>query len=178
MKTTNNVQKAIKKTLAVIISLVLLSITVNAQNFWRAVLENSSFNQIAMAMVDAEESNRASDKAYTTNYMDAYAGYFKVETEEAMELENWMVNENNFFYSVAVEVEADNSLELENWMTNETLFDGTAAFFEVEADATLELEDWMKSMDYFGVQKDAVEECPDEVLELEAWMTNNKIWGK
>lgn len=41
MKTRNNVQKAIIKTMAVIMSLVLVSITVNAQEFWKTVLKNN-----------------------------------------------------------------------------------------------------------------------------------------
>ena len=176
MKTTNNVQKAITKSLAVIISLVLLSITVNAQNFWKTVLENNSFSQIAMAMNDVTETSSASADAYATSDMDAYAEYSVVETEASMELENWMTNENNFFATVAIEAETENSLELENWMTNESLFDGTAAFFEVEADEAVELEEWMKDVNYFGVQTVEIVEETEKSLKVEAWMTDTNTW--
>lgn len=176
MKTRNNVQKAITKSLAVIISLVLLSITVNAQNFWKRVLENNSFSQIAMAMVDVSETSTAPAGATTANDMDAYAEYFVVESEEALDLENWMTNENNFFETVTIETEIESSLELENWMTNETLFDGTAAYFEVETEEALQTEEWMTNTNYFGVQTVEIEEETENNLEVEAWMTDSNIW--
>ena len=176
MKTRNNVRKAITKSLAVIISLVLLSITVNAQNFWKTVLENNSFSQIAMAMVDVSETSSASANATTISDMDVYAEYFVVESEEALDLENWMTNENNFFETVAIENEVESLLELEGWMTNETLFDGTAAYFEVETEEALEMEEWMKDTNYFGVQTIEIEKATENTLEVEAWMTDNTIW--
>ena len=143
MKTKNNVQKAITKSLAVIISLVLISITVNAQDFWKTVLENNSFSQIAMAMAEPTEASPVSADATTTSDADAYAELFVVEAEESLELENWMTNEANFFTSVAFETAVEGGLELEDWMTNENLFDGNVAYLEVETEASLTLEDWM-----------------------------------
>ena len=176
MKTRNNVQKAITKSLAVIISLVLLSITVNAQNFWKTVLENNSFSHIALAMAEVSENSPASADAYTTSNMDAYAEYFVVETEEALDLENWMVNENNFFATVTIETAVESSLELEDWMTNESLFNGTAAYLEVETEQALEVENWMTNTNNFEVPTITVETENEETLEVEAWMTNNKVW--
>ena len=139
MKTRNNVQKAITKSLAVIISLVLISITVNAQDFWKTVLENNSFSQIAMVMAEPTEASPVSADATTTNDADAYAELFVVESEESLDLENWMMNETNFFTSVEIETEVESGLELENWMINESLFDGTAAYFELETEESLEV---------------------------------------
>ncbi|WP_321367968.1 hypothetical protein [uncultured Draconibacterium sp.] len=176
MKTTNNVQKAITKSLAVIISLVLISITVNAQDFWRTVMENNSFSQIAMAMTDNNEASSASVDATTTD-LSAYAAYATVDAEEALEVENWMIAENNFFTTVNVETEIEEALEVENWMTNESLFDGMASYFKVETEEALEVEDWMQNTDYFGVMSVDVEEETEGGLEVEAWMTNSEIWN-
>jgi hypothetical protein len=176
MKTRNNVQKAITKSLAVIISLVLISITVNAQDFWKTVLENNSFSQIAMAMADNTEARPVSDDATTTGDADTYAEFFVVEAEESLEIENWMTNDANFFSSVALVNEVESELEVENWMTNESLFDGTASYFEVEIEESLEVEEWMQNQDYFGVKIVELETETEETLELEAWMTDNAIW--
>lgn len=177
MKTTNNVQKAITKSLAVIISLVLISITVNAQDFWRTVMENNSFSQIAMAMTDNSEASSASVDATTTTDLSAYAAYATVDAEEALEVENWMLAENNFFTTVNVETEVEDALEVENWMTNESLFDGMASYFNVETEEALEVEDWMKDTNFFGVQSVDVEEETEAGLEVEAWMTDAKTWN-
>ena len=177
MKTTNNVQKAITKSLAVIISLVLLSITVNAQNFWKTVLENTSFSQIAMAMVDVSETSAAPASANTTSDMDVYAEYFVVESETTLDVENWMVNENNFFTTLNITSEIENSLELENWMTNENVFNGTAAYLSVETDQALELEEWMQDTNNFDVTTIEIEVETEQDLELQAWMTDNKVWA-
>ncbi|WP_346856772.1 hypothetical protein [uncultured Draconibacterium sp.] len=176
MKTKNNVQKAISKSLAVIVSFVLISFTVNAQDFWKTVLENTSFNQIAMAMVDGTYPSPASADASSTTDADAFAGYYAVETEEALELENWMTEADNFFASVNIETAVDNSLELESWMTNESLFNGMASYFTVETEEALEVEDWMQNTQYFGVQTIEVELEEENALEVEAWMTDNKVW--
>ncbi len=176
MKTRNNVQKAISKSLAVIISLVLISLTVNAQDFWRTVMENNSFSQIAMVMVDNTEVSTASVDAYSASDMDNFTKYTAVETEEALNIEEWMVNENNFFTTLNIETEVEEALEVESWMTNENLFDGMAKYFEVETESNLEVEDWMKDTNYFGVVTVDAKEDSDEALELEAWMTNSKIW--
>lgn len=176
MKTRNNVQKAITKSLAVIISLVLLSITVNAQNFWKTVLENNSFSQIALAMADVPETSTASSDAFTTSDMNAYAEYMVVESEEALDLENWMVNENNFFTTIEIESAVESTLELEDWMTNESLFNGNAAYLNIETEEALEVEDWMTNTNSFEVPAIEVETESEEALDVEPWMTNNKVW--
>ncbi|WP_320110443.1 hypothetical protein [Draconibacterium orientale] len=177
MKTTNNVQKAITKSLAVIISLVLISITVNAQEFWRTVMENNSFSQIAMAMTDNTEASSASADASSTTDMSAYARYAAVDAEEALDIENWMLAENNFFTTVNVETEVEEALEVENWMTNESYFDGMASYFKVETEEALQVEEWMTDSNFFGVLSVDVEEETEAAMEVEAWMTDAKTWN-
>ncbi len=175
MKTTNNVQKAGTKSMAVIISLVLISLTVNAQDFWKTVMRNNSFSQIAMALADNSKPSTSPENTKYVTHSDAYTKYSVVDTEKALNVENWMLNENNFFTTLAVENEADDEMKVENWMTNETLFNGTAAYI-VESEEALELEDWMTESNYFGVQSITIEAETEEALEFEAWMTDNKVW--
>lgn len=172
MKTTNNVQKAITKTLAVIFSFVLISITVQAQEFWKSVLSNSSFHQIAMVMVDdaspvTEASTGTTDATF----------YYEEEADADLNLEDWMVNDSYFGMGLNYETEMESNLELEDWMMNENLFTGVAAWFNIEADETLELEDWMTDTNYFGVRTVEVEIERDAELQLEPWMTSTKTWN-
>jgi hypothetical protein len=55
MKTKNNVQKAVLRSAAVVVSFVLISFTVSAQTFWKRLLENTGFSDIAIAMAAPAE---------------------------------------------------------------------------------------------------------------------------
>ncbi len=175
MKTKNNVQKAVMKSLAVIMSLVLLSITVQAQDFWATVLNNNSFNQIAMALTSEPETPLASTE--TASNTEAYASYFAEEAELPMNVELWMVNESNLFAAAYSVTEADKSLTLEDWMLNDKLFNGSTQGYETEHEAVLELDEWMTDPTVFDVSTIAMETEPDAQLQLEAWMTNANIWN-
>ena len=132
MKTKNNVQKAVIKSFAVITSLVLLSFTVNGQNFWKRILENTGFDQIALAMVSTNE----------ITYSEAgSATFFQVEQENQIALENWMMEDANFESSF-FQVETENNLELETWMTNQSQFERNN-FTQSETETKLKLEGWM-----------------------------------
>jgi hypothetical protein len=134
MKTKNNVQKAILRSAAVIVSFVLISFTVSAQNFWKRLLENSSFNDIAIAMVDAPaKTNTTTESLKAINY--------NTEIESKLELEAWMLNYSNFYVKLFQYEEAkDANLGLESWMLNEDLFQA-----DMEEEGALELEQWMTS---------------------------------
>ncbi len=88
MKTKNNVQKTILRTGAVILSLVLISFTVSAQEFWKKLITNSSFNEIAVAMIEtktvniSEKPQMQSAKIITNEALQ----------EPALELETWMIS--------------------------------------------------------------------------------------
>ena len=72
MRTTNKVQKTenkpiaktISKTLAIVISLVLISFTVSAQGFWKQILVNNTYGKMAELMV---EQKNADDQLLKTN---------------------------------------------------------------------------------------------------------------
>jgi len=149
MKTKNNVQKAITKSLAVIISLVLLSFTVNAQEFWKSVLKNNSFTQIAMAMTN-EKSGPSHHEAYTTSNMALVSEILRTETDPALNLDEWMMNDAGFT--------------------------GVTGMVQPETEATLELEDWMMNESSFGIRTFVIIEEKEAALQLENWMVDNKIW--
>lgn len=128
MKTKNDVQKAVLRSAAVITSFVLLSFTVSAQDFWRKLITNSSFNEIAIAMVEAPAKSGATSATAATP---------ATEAEPAMQLESWMTTDR--YFNVAADLyenEYDNPLDLESWMLNEEVFAPVA-------DTPLEVEEWM-----------------------------------
>jgi len=141
MKTKNNVQKTASRTAAVIVSLVLISFTVTAQDFWKKVLANSSFNQIALAVVDtrkdvdlkengtkdssnpkvfpdSEQNLTVEDWMTDLNYFNAKPMVVEAETEAKLQIEPWMLNENVF----SAQVETESPLTIEKWMTNEEIW--------------------------------------------------------
>jgi len=135
MKTKNNVQKTVVRSLAVVVSFVLISFTVTAQDFWKAVLANSSFNEIALAM--AETSKKPTAPAPVTE--NNSAGYiYENEYDGKLALEYWMTDNNYFEATSITKVEKESTLQVEDWMFDESLFSGAQ-----EADAELKVEDWM-----------------------------------
>lgn len=133
MKTKNNVQKTVLRTGAVIVSFVLISFTVAAQDFWKTLLTNSSFNQIALAMVETSkkpEVKTSETKTTTANYM-----YENVKDEQLV-VEDWMTN--NVYFKPVVFQETESKLKVEDWMKNENLF-----AVSIETESPLALENWM-----------------------------------
>jgi len=180
MKTKNNVQKAIIKSLAIVISLVLISFTVSAQNFWKALLENNSLNEIAMFMVDLKPASTANENA-AANTMDAnaLAAYMETETEATLELEDWMTNDNYFApATVSMEAEIESPMELENWMTNGSYFGSFSNMFEVDSEEPMDLEGWMTDRKYFASNVITFEDETEKPLQLEKWMVDNKFWKR
>jgi hypothetical protein len=136
MKTKNNVQKAFLRSGAVIISFVLISFTVRAQEFWKKLLTNSSFNEIAIAMVENSEMDKKPAESKTESNFD-----MEEEKEENLSLENWMTND--FIFGISdfqIEEESEISLELEEWMIDNNFFSNN---LKVEQELTL--ESWMIS---------------------------------
>ncbi len=86
MKTKNNVQKTVLRSAAVVVSFVLISFTVTAQDFWKAVLANSSFNEIALAM--AETSKKSTAAAPVSNRSANYI--YENEYDGKLAVEDWM----------------------------------------------------------------------------------------
>jgi len=135
MKTKNNVQKTLLSTSAAIISLVLISFTVTAQDFWKMVITNSSFNQIALALADTREKPKARE-VNTETWVEKIN--VKEEAEEALRVENWMKEPASFeSQQIQVAPETENSLQVEAWMLDETHFGDS------NNEEPLRTEEWM-----------------------------------
>lgn len=160
------VQKSISKSLAIVTSIALISITLNAQDLNYSLFEKISFNENPLAMIHtpAKTSVELVD-------LSAFAALAESETEEALQLEDWMMNENNFTTGALVETESESSMELESWMTNESLFDIHSAYMKVETEEALKLESWMLNENLFTTELNV-----DQPLELENWMISEVIW--
>ncbi|MBN1986699.1 MAG: hypothetical protein JW761_10365 [Prolixibacteraceae bacterium] len=138
MKTKNNVQKAVLRSAAVIVSFVLISFTVSAQEFWKKLLTHSSFNEIAIALMETE--NKAELPAETGSE-STFRFNLVQENDKQLSLEEWMTKDFYFGMSSAqLENETENGLELENWMLNERIFSPENA-----DEKPIELEAWMTS---------------------------------
>lgn len=138
MKTKNNVQKTILSTSAVIVTLLLLSYTVTARDFWKMVLENSSFNQIALAMSDSRVKTKETPVNNET-WMERMVPVNEQEPE--MKVEEWMKESANFeVVNLLPETSVEQPLEIEDWMKDES-------YFEVsdKSEEPLAIEPWMTS---------------------------------
>lgn len=167
MKTKDNVQQAILKSLAVVFSLVLISITVNAQDFWKSIYENNGFKEIALAM--AEVKPEATTEANDAN---TFSAFLEVESEETLDVEDWMMNENNFSAGNSFEVEIESPLDIETWMTDDNYFNPSTFQFIEETDNELEIEDWMLNDNLLSATNNI-----EQPLELEDWMISEKAWN-
>ncbi|MCY1720338.1 hypothetical protein OU798_08295 [Prolixibacteraceae bacterium Z1-6] len=166
MKTKNNVQQTILKSMAVIFSVVILSTTVNAQDFWKSVYENNGFKDIAIAM------NETKAKPATVSSHADLTSYYAEENEETLEIENWMMNEDSFGTFISFEVESESPMVLENWMTNESYFNYATEMFLEETESELEIEDWMLNENLFNATGE-----DEQPLKLESWMISDKVWN-
>ncbi len=176
MKTTNNVQKAILKSLAVVVSSVLISFTVSAQGFWESILENNTFNEIALAMVDSNSGTESTlVDAGSSADVTSFASLLEEEVEETLELEDWMTNDANFTGIFTIEEAVESPMEVEDWMKDETYFAVPSISLEVGTEEALEIEDWMLDENVFSSTLKVVEEN-ENPLELEEWMMNKTIW--
>jgi predicted naringenin-chalcone synthase len=143
MKTKTNFRKAAMRSVAVVVSFVLLSITVSAQEFWKKVLTHSSFNEIAIAMVETPKKESSANE----NSESAFWYAFDKAFDPALELEGWMTSES-YFFSTAFhfENEVEVPLALESWMLNENLF-----FTHEVQEVPLIIESWMTSADFWSM---------------------------
>ena len=111
MKTKNNVRKAAIKSIATATGLMLIGLTVNAQ--MSSYFENAGNNTMAMITektVTSAFATTVNTKALAAT--DVLAIYLFNETEEPLQLEDWMLKENNFSTSDTVTVVLINGQEV------------------------------------------------------------------
>ncbi|HZH72471.1 MAG TPA: hypothetical protein VFD91_08270 [Mariniphaga sp.] len=139
MKTKTNFKKTAIRSGAVVVSFVLISFTVSAQGFWKKLLTNSSFNEIAIAMIEQPEGVNASgtSAAGSTSW-----NTFDLAFDPALELEGWMSDEDYFYSSEFQSVEASAELNFK---------ESEMAKFDLQADVneSLKIESWMLQENYW-----------------------------
>jgi hypothetical protein len=139
MKTKTDFRKTAIRSGAVVVSFVLVSFTVSAQGFWKKLLTNSSFSEIAIAMIEAPAVESVTEVPVKGNA--SWTDYDKAFDPE-LELEGWMTSED-YFHSAVTETGDDAVRE----MAAETSFTLNLQ----ESEKTLELEDWMISPALWGM---------------------------
>jgi hypothetical protein len=89
----------------------------------------------------------STETAASTTSTNSTRIYLEDATEPAMELENWMTNENTFsIFNFNFENDVEIPLAVENWMLEPTNF-GDDNLQEEK----LELQSWMTSAEVWGV---------------------------
>ncbi len=187
MKTTNNAQKTengqvktmVLRGVAVIFSLVLISWTVSAQDFWKELLTNNTYGKMAILMIEQTNETKNADAAIDAIHAElaiqanhsTEALVLVNETESNLEIEAWMTDETYFASRTSANaIEAEDALDIENWMVQDTFFNSDKVLADREFE--MEIEAWMMNDTYFESLT-----SPEESLELEAWMTDTNIWG-
>lgn len=132
MKTINKVQKTVLKSLVLITGFILIGFTVIAQDTRSSFTQNKASNELALATADNRIESQPVSTIYST-YTDvnSFTGQLQTESENRLELEEWMTNEVLFFnmqYPAKKEnITISNSgyrelknprMALENWMFN------------------------------------------------------------
>ena len=140
MKTKNNTQKTVLKSLAVITSFILISLTVSAQDLWQSVIENETAKEIALAIINNNsESKSALIPSHTLTDLNSVETVLKTESENTLELESWMTNEDLFMG--------------EGNPVKKNIFKTATFVFKETKDSKLELEAWMFNPKYWIVRK-------------------------
>jgi len=213
MKTTNNAQKTengqvktmVLRGVAVIFSLVLISWTVSAQDFWKELLTNNTYGKMAILMIEQTNETKNADAAIDAIHAElaiqanhsTEALVLVNETESNLEIEAWMTDETYFASRTSANaIEAEDALEIEGWMTNDAYFSNSTAS-SVDTEPALDIENWMVQDTFFNSDKVLADrefemeieawmmndtyfeslKSPEESLELEVWMTDTNIWG-
>ena len=197
MKTKNNIQKAAFKSVIAATGLAMLSLTLNAQDSLKSLFENNGTNHMALAIKTDNNWFKSNVKSKNLINTNTFAAYLAEVTEEPLQLEDWMLNEDNFSNLSHIEAENEGSLELEGWMTKESNFDANSFNFEIETEEELSLEGWMLDENHFNVNQKSSSVAPNEnnkiiststfiykevneenALKIEDWMINPKTWKK
>ena len=189
--TENNTQKVTKRSLIVIICIVLVSITLNAQNIDNLNFKSLSHNEITFALSEEnsnswvsntglietlatsglEESKSIEELMSVTHYLNFYELLIP-ENENPMKLENWMTVESYFNTGIRnLEPAIEEELKVEDWMTNDNYFSGTFFGYEQAKENKLEIENWMLNDELFTSNHKS-----ERPLAIENWMISEQVW--
>lgn len=196
MKTTNKIQKT-ALTAALAVGFSIFGFSIEAQVESTLLPENNSANNLAMANV--ESGNHFFNSTFNSSNsktVSTFAGYLENETETALNIEGWMLDDSNFSSATSIESEMETPMELETWMTDEKTFNRFSATIETAIDEEMQIEDWMFIDNKFEVKNNQGSgsvliqtekyifinnisfpaEITEKSLRLEDWMINSQIW--
>ena len=140
MKTKNNTQKTDLKSLAVIISFVLISFTASTQDFQHSIAENETTKEMALAVIySRNESNLAASAVAEPADFNSTETYSGTESESKLEMEEWMTNDNFF--------------KVEENPTKKKIIKTATFVFEETEDSKLEFEAWMFNPKIWSIRK-------------------------
>ncbi len=124
---------------------------------------------IAAVMFLSSKAVATEKKSSLNTGAETFTEMLASERDAEMNLENWMLNKNNFYHSFELEAANEAALKLESWMTDADMF--TAGYdLAAESEGTLNLAEWMKNESNF--MPDFFYELEmEKALELESWMT-------
>ena len=125
MKTKNKIQKTVLKSLAIFASIVLVSFTASASDFWHLFIENENAKVSTLSIID----NAIESKSKKLKDLKSTVFYSETELESKLELEEWMTN--NDLFQVQETPEERKVIKTSNFTFMET------------KDPKLELEEWM-----------------------------------
>jgi hypothetical protein len=177
MKTKNNIQKTVLHTVAAATGLAILSLTVNAQVTLKSLFETEGINHFAMVTENANNSFVSNTYKRSFTSAETFAAYLVNETEEPLNVEDWMTNENAFDgFSAALETETETELVVEDWMMNDNSFETTLKI-ETETENPLQVENWMTDESNFNSFSALLKTETETEMVLEDWMMNEKIFN-
>lgn len=177
MKTKNNIRKTALQIAAAATGIAILSFTVNAQETFKSFFETTGINHYAMVTESADNSMFSGKHISNYTSAETYAAYLVNETEEPMNLEAWMTNENTFDgYTASLEPVTEKEMAIENWMMNENSFTSTLNI-EIETENPLQVESWMTEENNSTSLSVLIETETETELVKENWMLTENIFG-
>ena len=177
MKTKNNIRKTALQIAAAATGIAILSFTVNAQETFKSFFETTGINHYAMVTESAHNSMFSGNHISNNTNTETYAAYLVTESEEPMNLEAWMTNENTFDgYTSSLEPETEKEMAIEIWMMDENSFTSTLNN-EAETENPLQVESWMTDGNNFNSLLALIETEIETELVKENWMLTENIFG-
>ena len=96
--------------------------------------------------------------------------------DQALTLDAWMTELNNWDFAVYLPQESEESLQVESWMTDETLWSGHQPAVSPENDKKLHLESWMTDPSMWKMAV-IVPSGVEDRISLDSWMTDDHVWS-
>jgi hypothetical protein len=141
MKTrNNNLKETAVKTISLFTTIFVIVLVLSVSAF---AANTSSGNSSLFNLLTEEKDAEINVEEWMLNTNNFYFDYTLEEATEAnLEIENWKVNENSFGYHLYLEIATEESLEVENRMLKDSLFskkDKTKAKEKSESEKEVEV---------------------------------------